>query len=135
MSDFIRVDFSDLHGLDKAIIGFQKAMLKAFPVITKKAAGDLLRDIRRNIGERPGPHNVTGNYRSSWYMTFEGGEAYVNTRHPAYMRLEHGYTGIDSLGRHYNQPAYPHVAPAVRRAGKAYPQEVRRRMMKEWVRQ
>lgn len=32
---------------------------------------------------------------------------------PAYARrIEHGFTGTDSLGRFYNQPAQPYVRPA-----------------------
>jgi hypothetical protein len=28
-------------------------------------------------------------------------------------RLEFGFTGVDSLGRHYTQPPFPHVQPAL----------------------
>lgn len=34
--------------------------------------------------------------------------------------LEYGFVGVDSLGRHYRQPPFPHVAPAWRQTQAAY---------------
>jgi hypothetical protein len=31
---------------------------------------------------------------------------------PYARRLEYGFVGVDSLGRHYHQPAYPYMRPA-----------------------
>jgi hypothetical protein len=38
--------------------------------------------------------------------------ASVGTVRPQGRRLEFGFTGTDSLGRSYDQPAYPHFGPA-----------------------
>lgn len=37
----------------------------------------------------------------------------VGSNAPQARRLEHGFSGVDSLGRHYDQPPYPHYAPAL----------------------
>ena len=34
---------------------------------------------------------------------------------PQARRLEYGFVGVDSLGRHYRQPPFPHVEPAWRK--------------------
>ena len=60
---------------------------------------------------RPGPRVITGDYRRSitLEMTTVDGRvaAVVGTSHPAGRRLELGFVGSDSLGRHYNQPPFP----------------------------
>lgn len=66
----------------------------------------------------PGPRAITGDYRSSWQtsppaITGDGFSATVGTNRPQARRLEHGFVGVDALGRHYNQPPYPHLQPAV----------------------
>lgn len=73
--------------------------------------------IKANASGRPGPNAPTGDYVRSWntqYGRRNGGfAAIVGTNKPQGRRLEHGFVGTDSLGRHYNQPPFPHVAPAV----------------------
>lgn len=73
--------------------------------------------IKRNASGRPGPNAPTGNYRRSWNtrLSRQNGlrMASVGTNMPQAQRLEYGFHGTDSLGRHYDQPAYPHVGPAV----------------------
>lgn len=65
----------------------------------------------------PGPRIQTGDYvRSiSLDMGLEAGgpTATVGTNKPQGRRLEFGFVGIDSIGRHYNQPPYPHFRPAL----------------------
>lgn len=66
-----------------------------------------------------GPGVVTGFMRNSIapqqsipYST--GG--WITTVHPDgpyYRRLELGFVGVDSIGRRYNQPAYPFMRPAL----------------------
>jgi hypothetical protein len=64
---------------------------------------------------RPGPNVITGDYRRS--ITLEMGmvegmpSAIVGTAAPQGRRLEYGFVGADSLGRHYNQPPFPHFDP------------------------
>lgn len=70
-----------------------------------------------NASGRPGPRHVTGDYKRSWSTRsyIRGGDVVseVGTNAPQGPRLEYGFTGQDALGRHYNQPPYPHARPAL----------------------
>jgi len=50
----------------------------------------------------------------------------VGTNVPYAARLEYGFTGKDSLGRHYNQPARPYLRPAIENNRQRVREEVRR---------
>lgn len=54
----------------------------------------------------------TGRYRASWHIERDGNRRVVTTSEPYGRRLEFGFYGTDSLGRHYNQAPQPHVMPA-----------------------
>jgi hypothetical protein len=100
---------------------FEAAARKVGPAIkaTTTMYGQLmLNQIRANASGRPGPNVITGDYRRSWQLTTRGrgnsqAESEVWTNAPQFLRLEYGFHGVDSLGRHYDQPPFPHVAPAV----------------------
>lgn len=81
------------------------------------AGGQLLRtQIIANAGGRPGPNFPTGDYRGSWEVRPLPGPDIavgIGTNRPQGRRLELGFTGTDSLGRTFNQPPFPHVAPAI----------------------
>ena len=72
--------------------------------------------IKAKASGRPGPNAPTGNYRRSWVHVFErtadGARSVNGTNMPQGRRLEFGFTGVDSIGRHYDQPPYAHVGPA-----------------------
>jgi hypothetical protein len=95
-----------------------------------------LRDaVRRHAEGRPGPEKITGAYWNSIQVTNDRGagglgvadgvyssrvgrisrgfEAEVYSDAPQARRLEFGFVGADSAGRHYNQPPFPHWAPAI----------------------
>jgi hypothetical protein len=78
----------------------------------------LARDGTQGMHPGSGPGVVTGRLRNSIVITSQGalpGFGYQVTVAPtvAYSRrLELGFTGTDSLGRHYNQPAYPYFGTA-----------------------
>jgi hypothetical protein len=55
----------------------------------------------------------TGDYRRSWNTQLRGTTAIVGTSKPQARRLEFGFVGTDSLGRHYNQAPRPHVRPSI----------------------
>ncbi|MEU1134257.1 hypothetical protein ABZ383_31105 [Streptomyces sp. NPDC005900] len=61
--------------------------------------------IRENASGRPGPNIITGQYFDSWrsepFHVPEGGGATVGTNRPQGRRLEYGFVGTDSIGRHY----------------------------------
>ncbi|MCA1571930.1 MAG: hypothetical protein LC798_16790 [Chloroflexi bacterium] len=71
--------------------------------------------VRAAASGRPGPRAITGDYRRS--ITLEMGmhdglpSAIVGTVSPQGRRLEYGYVDVDSLGRRYNQPPFPHFDP------------------------
>jgi len=73
--------------------------------------------VKANASGRPGPRVITGDYRRSINSQFEhtatsyGGT--VGTNAPQARRLENGFVGPDRLGRVYNQPPFPHFAPAL----------------------
>jgi hypothetical protein len=67
----------------------------------------------------------TGDYRRSWSTTRDGPlSATVGTNKPQARRLEYGFVGADSLGRHYNQAPQPHVRPAVAEIEGAFVKDV-----------
>lgn len=94
----------------------QEAAAKAHTITVKWTAA-LQRQVQLNASGRPGPNAPTGNYlrsinrRTVKLLRSSYGE--VGTNMPQGRRLEHGFQGEDSLGRSYNQPAYPHFGPAL----------------------
>lgn len=74
--------------------------------------------IRQNASGRPGPNVITGAYRASWRSETRGiphgAECTIGTNAPQGRRLEFGFWDMtDSIGRHFFQPPYPHVQPAI----------------------
>jgi hypothetical protein len=74
--------------------------------------------IRSNSSGRPGPNVITGQYRASWKSVTRpiphGAHCTLGTTKPQGRRLEFGFWNMtDSIGRHYFQPPYPHVQPAL----------------------
>lgn len=65
----------------------------------------------------PGPRIITGDYNRSITMEMTsllgGPTAEIGTNRPQGPRLEFGFYGEDSLGRHYAQPPYPHFGPGL----------------------
>lgn len=54
----------------------------------------------------------TGEYALKWRAIRIGLRRWsVQNSHPAAMRLEHGFVGVDAMGRHYSQNPQPHVLP------------------------
>ncbi len=92
---------------------------KVFGKAIQSTSYALKAEIQRNASGRPGPNAPTGDYRRSWTSRYRpgvtGGYSIVGTNKPQACRLEYGFWEMtDSLGRFYRQPAYPHVAPALR---------------------
>lgn len=78
----------------------------------KKTAQLGLAKVKANASGRPGPRRVTGDYKRSMNVETLGPfAASIGTDKIQARRLENGFVGEDSLGRHYNQPAYPHWEP------------------------
>lgn len=72
---------------------------------------------KANASGRPGPRAITGHLRRSINAStsIEGSAAVsrIGSNAVQARRLELGFTGTDSIGRHYNQPPYPYLSPAL----------------------
>ena len=81
-------------------------------------------------GTGPGPNVGTGDYVRSMHQTngYEGNNpvSLVSTNAPQARRLEYGFpvVMVDSLGRSFNQPPYPHWRPAAEEIGPILRQNV-----------
>lgn len=73
--------------------------------------------VKARAAGRPGPRMRTGDYNRSIGLavgTPDGNPtAWVGTNAPQGRRLEYGFVGVDALGRHFDQPPYPHFGPAL----------------------
>lgn len=93
--------------------------------VTRTFTQLLVTSVQAHASGRPGPNAPTGQYRRSWGAEFHAGvggfiEGEASTNAPQANRLENGFNGVDSIGRHYNQPPYPHVEPAVQSVTPGY---------------
>jgi hypothetical protein len=105
--------------------GLAPAVRQAVHVVVVKRTAALQRQVVANASGNPvdvgphgfGPNAVTGDYRRSINrLTVQIGDesiGMVGTNKPQGRRLEFGFVGEDSLGRSYDQPAYPHFGPAL----------------------
>lgn len=104
-----------------------KAGAKAFAV-TQQFGAVLLQNVRRRASlprtGPPGPRLQTGGYVRSMTVSTSlgptGPTATAGSNAPQARRLELGFSGTDSLGRRYNQPAYPHWGPALDETAPAF---------------
>ena len=116
--------FRDPIALAAALARMGPAARARTRTITRHHAMLMRVRIQRNASGRPGPRVITGQYRASWdvRMSTEGGQIKAQVFSDASQagRLEYGFVGVDSLGRHYRQPPYPHVEPAFRQTQPAF---------------
>lgn len=72
---------------------------------------------KENATGRPGPNVIIGRLRDSITWRFgtdaEGLYVDIGTNVEYARRMELGFTGVDVLGRSYNQPPYPFLLPAL----------------------
>lgn len=93
---------------------------------TRKAAQLGLGKVRANASGRPGPRRITGDYvRKMNIRKVAQFDQSIGTDAVQARRLENGFVGVDSLGRHYNQPPYPHWGPMADWIGPQFAQLVR----------
>lgn len=75
--------------------------------------------VRAAASGRPGPRVISGDYRRRISLevrrTASGAVAIVGTDHPGGRRLELGFVGVDSAGRHVQAPPYSHFGPPLER--------------------
>src|SRR5690606_11294458 len=108
------VRIEGLDALQGRIRKFAARIVPGASEVTDEYADRLVEQVKSNASGRPGPNIITGAYRSSIYKIQEDkltvGAA---SDAPQAARLEFGFTGIDALGRSYDQPPFPHWMPAV----------------------
>jgi hypothetical protein len=84
--------------------------------LTRTFGIKLQAQVKANAAGRPGPRVQTGDYNRSIGLivaqTAGAVVASVGTNKAQGRRLELGFEGVDSLGRSYSQPPYPHFGPA-----------------------
>lgn len=89
---------------------------KAHGIVVRNGA-KLQTQAKANASGRPGPNAPTGDFRRSinrrTTKTVKSSETEVGSSQVQARRLEYGFVGQDSLGRNYNQPAYPSLGPAL----------------------
>jgi hypothetical protein len=124
----VEVDFSQLDGFKKKISRFVPRWLRYHEVTVKEVVGEFYEDVRQAASGRPGPNVVSGQYISA----FQRSDTKVWNESPQGPRLEYGYTGVDSLNRHYHQPPFPHWRPAIQRTQKKFPRKVKQTIIQVW---
>ncbi|WP_323178614.1 HK97 gp10 family phage protein [Streptomyces sp. NBC_01381] len=121
--------FRDPSQLAAALNRGGKGAVSAAETAMRHGAKALVVQVQRNASGRPGPRVITGKYRASWQSDVHRAGpvivAEVGTSAPQGRRLEFGFVGVDSLGRHYNQPPFPHLGPAVNAFGPLLVRELR----------
>lgn len=111
------VDSRELGALAKDLKAYNLRAKRNVNKTMNKYVDRLRAEVVRNASGRPGPRMITGRYANSIKARRgRGADSYsilVWSDHPAARRLEYGFVGVDSLGRMYSQPPYPHFRPAV----------------------
>lgn len=138
----LQFDVTDNGTIDTAV-GQVKSFVRKVDKGTQRSMVDhaiQLRDeVRKNAQGAPGPRRITSGYWNSIKMV-ENTSGFIShtfttsviSEHPAGPRLEKGYVGVDSLGRHYNQPPFPHWAPAIAKVGPEWLQEEHDKLPEWW---
>lgn len=97
-----------------------------YPKALERAAVELQGRAREHASGRPGPNIITWQFWSAYTYAVSGDDAVVGNGSVYANRLEYGFVGVDSIGRHYNQPPYPSLGPAVMRSEDLLPEELRK---------
>lgn len=106
---------------------------KAAEEVTQKNGQRLLDTVKMNASGRPGPNIITGAYVASIQITERSRwTVAVGSNAPQTMRLEFGFVGVDSIGRHYNQPPFPHFRPAENEIAPLYIADMHNAVRRIW---
>ncbi len=112
------VEYKRVSVLTKKLAKSKKKARSKMKKLSLEMAKDLVVAVQKNASGSPGPEVITGQYRSSIRILESSDDGnnsavLVGTDAPQAYRLEFGFTGQDSLGRYYQQPAFPHWRPAL----------------------
>jgi hypothetical protein len=114
--------FEGVDGFLSALSGIVARADAAGREIVTKGGHAIEAATKANMNGRPGPNVQTGTLRRSVTVSDArrlGPGAWQTETAPTTVygrRIELGFTGSDSLGRHFNQPPYPSLGPGVRDA-------------------
>lgn len=134
----IKIDASEMKVLIGEVKMFRRNALREIEGDVENVANQYMDMVIRRAQGRPGPRKITGGYiesimvvteRSSFIR--EGFSKSVVSDHPAARRLELGFIGIDSMGRHYNQSPFPHWGPAMDEAAELW-EELYKDVPEKW---
>jgi hypothetical protein len=128
----MRADVSGLKKLAKKITGMPRRTQEEMDSATVRFGVALHDATRRHASGRPGPNVITGAYRESIALEYRDGGAFVFSGAPQAHRLEYGFVGLDSMGRMYHQPPYPHFRTALAEIRPLYLKEIRMAPLKAW---
>jgi hypothetical protein len=114
------VIFGTVTGVQGAIRALNRAGDKVDAAVNRGMARTVLGGqsiARGNARGRPGPRSVTGDFNRTivgdWARSGSNVLGQIGTNAAQGRRLELGFTGIDALGRYYDQPPYPYLSPSV----------------------
>lgn len=113
----IVIDDRELKAFQQRMTRVPRRVKRDMEDIVKEHAANVLKYVKENASGRPGPNVVTGEYQAHFFMQqFGQYDWLVGNSSPQAARLEFGFVGSDSLGRHYHQAPFPHFRPAALRA-------------------
>jgi hypothetical protein len=126
----IAVSFT-VTGLPEVKARFLKArrVKKRVEAVNNAFTPILLQTLVRHASGRPGPQIQTGAFVSAFEVVAQGDTIVGYNPSPQTARLEFGFVGADSAGRHYAQPPYPVFAPAFAEVGPVYAEVMKREML------
>lgn len=117
---------TDALATARAFTTWESLVAPATVAVTRRYGALLQTRVRAHASGRPGPRVQTGDYRRNIGLQVGQDEAAVwaevGTNSVQGRRLEQGFVGVDALGRHYNQPPYPHFGPAFEQTQPEYVQ-------------
>jgi hypothetical protein len=121
------IEAHDAFVVAEALAGGGAKVLAGAVKVTRHYGQMVATQVKANASGRPGPRAQTGDYRRSISFVLDltdGVFAEAGTNKPQGRRLEFGFGGTDSLGRHFDQPPFPHFGPAIDRYGDEYAEAI-----------
>lgn len=114
----IMIDASQLTALVKRFEDRPRKIRRKMRNVARDTPDYMKAALVRHASGRPGPNVVTGGYVGAFYTALLNADddaviVVGGNPSPQAARLEYGFFGVDSLGRNYAQPAYPHFRPAL----------------------
>lgn len=112
---------SALIGVPLALASLKNAEARALGAVAegfRDAGPKCVQIVRSKLGSAPAPNVETGEHFRAWRADYDLAPPktiamQIANDEPQALRLEKGWSGPDSLGRVYFQPARPHLGPSI----------------------